>query len=83
MRTPHYAALDRAHWRGADQAPCSHCTDLLSFDETRSETAEQGPAAWHRVGELVTGDTASTVRAVMITWSVAATALAMVLALTR
>ncbi|WP_268247960.1 MULTISPECIES: hypothetical protein [Streptomyces] len=40
-------------------------------------------AARQRVGGLFTGDTAPTVRAVMITWFTAATALAIALTCTR
>ncbi|GGU02039.1 hypothetical protein GCM10010272_53970 [Streptomyces lateritius] len=83
MWTPHFAVPDRARRRGADQAPCSHCTDLLPFDEARGQRAEQVSAARQRVGGLFTGDTAPTVRAVMITWFTAATALAIALTCTR
>lgn len=83
MRTPHFSVQDRAHWRAADQAPCSHCTDLLSFDEAAGETAERMSAARYRVGGLFTGDTSFPVRTVMITWFTATTTLALVLTLAR
>ncbi|OEJ28628.1 hypothetical protein AR457_33425 [Streptomyces agglomeratus] len=85
MRTPQYAVRDGAYWLDAGQAPCSLCTDLLSPDAPRGELEEQVPAPRQRLGELFTGETtsASAVRAVMIIWFTATTALAVVLALPR